>query len=71
MNEMPEPEWMRKLFDREEEPRVIGESITVIMVLLKVARAAKNLRKNRALEAWPEVVELEKALEELPDELLE
>ena len=37
---MEEPEWMRKLFDREEEPEVIGESIAVIQSLLRVARAA-------------------------------
>lgn len=40
--EIETPEWMRKLFDREEEPRVVGEMITVHMSLLRVARAAKK-----------------------------
>lgn len=80
MCEMKEPEWMRKIFDREDEPRVIGENITVIMALLKVARAAEELHEcldyDEDAEVWTyeekndEDHKLWVALKELPEGIL-
>lgn len=73
------PEWMRKLFDREEEFGVVGEDITVIMLLLRVARAADDLVRSLLSPAEPTNLakssaaafvfaqELKQALEEVKD----
>ena len=57
-----------QLDGRQEAFFLIGQLITN-QALLRVVRAAVDLRENVSLGAWPEVVALEEAIEALPEHL--
>lgn len=74
MNDIGEPEWMRKIFDREVEPEVIGDSIAVIMALMRVARAVKAywyMSPDTSPEYTDAQFEVAEALKALPEGLLD
>ena len=67
---IPHDEGCNSIYEPWKEPNECDCYVSEVAKLERVARAAKELSENHPLEAWLEVVELEAALADLPEDAL-